>query len=74
MYVQTPQVRATKCWASRGSRPWSMISMPRNIVPELQAFVTLPPATSTSTLRLAFDTGYRVDCDSLCHIISSVSG
>ena len=32
--VQTPQMRCAQIQASRGSRPWRMSSMPRNIVPE----------------------------------------
>src|SRR5512135_1011309 len=37
--------------ASRGSRPFSTSSMPRNMVLELQASVTLPPSTWTSRRR-----------------------
>ena len=33
--VQTPQMRWAQIQASRGSRPWRISSMPRNIVPEL---------------------------------------
>ena len=33
--VQTPQARSVKAQASRGSRPFRMISKPRTIVPEL---------------------------------------
>ena len=51
VYVQTPQERCTKWWASRGSLPCRIISIPRNIWPELQALTTLPPATSTSIRR-----------------------
>ena len=32
--VQTPQMRWAKAQASRGSRPFRMISMPRTMVPE----------------------------------------
>ena len=49
--VQTPQVRSAKAHASRGSRPRRMISSPRTIVPELNASVTTPSFTSTSTRR-----------------------
>ena len=47
-YVQTPQDRCVISGASLGSRPLRMISRPRNSMPELQAFLTLPPSTSTS--------------------------
>ena len=33
--VQTPQARSVNAQASRGSRPFRMISKPRTIVPEL---------------------------------------
>ena len=33
--VQTPQARSVNAHASRGSRPFRMISNPRTIVPEL---------------------------------------
>ena len=49
--VQTPQNRCVKSQASRGSRPFRIVSIPRNIWPEDQAFVTLPPLTSTSMRR-----------------------
>ena len=49
--VQTPQNRCVKSHASRGSRPRRIVSIPRNIWPDDQAFETRPPSTSTSTLR-----------------------
>src|SRR5450631_824946 len=49
--VQTPQNLCVKSHASRGSRPVRIVSMPRNIWPEDQAFVTFPPLTSTSMRR-----------------------
>ena len=49
--VQTPHARWAKTHASRGSRPLRMSSRPRNIVPELQASLTTPLATSTSIRR-----------------------
>ena len=49
--VQTPQMRCVNAHASRGSRPFRMISMPRNIVDEDQASLTLPPSTSASMRR-----------------------
>ena len=49
--VQTPQMRWAKAQASRGSRPWRMISMPRNIVQDDQASFTAPPSTSASMRR-----------------------
>ena len=49
--VQTPHVRSANAQASRGSRPRKMISSPRTIVPELNASVTKPSLTSTSTRR-----------------------
>ena len=44
--VQTPQKRWVKYQASRGSRPWRIFSIPRNMVLELQASVIVPPFTS----------------------------
>ena len=49
--VHTPQIRWVKIQASRGSRPFRIISMPRHIWPDDQAFVTLPPSTSQSMRR-----------------------
>ncbi len=49
--VQTPQKRCVNSQASRGSRPWRIRSIPRNICPEDQALVTTPPSTSTSMRR-----------------------
>ena len=49
--VQTPQKRWVKSHASRGSRPFRIVSIPRNIWPDDQAFFTRPPSTSTSTRR-----------------------
>src|SRR6478735_8302336 len=49
--VQTPQNRWVKSHASRGSRPWRMRSMPRNICPDDHAFRTTPPSTSASMRR-----------------------
>src|SRR6476646_985764 len=49
--VHTPQKRWVKNQASRGSRPSRIVSIPRNIWPEDQAFCTLPPSTSTSMRR-----------------------
>ena len=39
--VQTPQIRWVKAQASRGSRPLRMVSIPRNMVDEDQAFWTM---------------------------------
>src|SRR3989304_5570559 len=41
--VQTPQMRCVNTQASRGSRPFRMISMPRNIVDDDQASRHAPP-------------------------------
>src|SRR5579864_3940990 len=49
--VQTPQIRCVQIQASRGSRPRRISSIPRNIVPELQASVTAPLFTSASMRR-----------------------
>ena len=49
--VHTPQKRWVKSHASRGSRPWRIVSMPRNIWPDDQEFFTRPPSTSTSMRR-----------------------
>src|SRR5690349_12350174 len=49
--VQTPQMRCAKIHASRGSRPLRIVSIPRHIVPEDQAFLTFPPSTSRSMRR-----------------------
>src|SRR3954466_483076 len=49
--VHTPQKRCVKSHASRGSRPWRMRSMPRNICPEDHALRTKPPSTSASMRR-----------------------
>src|SRR5512140_180371 len=49
--VQTPQMRWVNTHASRGSRPFKIVSMPRHMVPEDQAFLTAPPSTSTSMRR-----------------------
>ena len=49
--MQTPQNRCVKSHASRGSRPFRISSIPRNIWPDDQAFFTWPPSTSTSTRR-----------------------
>ena len=49
--VHTPQMRCVNTQASRGSRPCRIVSMPRHIVPDDQAFLTAPPSTSTSMRR-----------------------
>ena len=50
--VQTPQMRWEKAQASRGSRPRMIISMPRIMVPQLEARVMSPlPSTSASMRR-----------------------
>src|SRR5262245_22918519 len=49
--VQTPQKRCVNSQASRGSRPWRMRSMPRNICPDDHAFRTTPPSISASMRR-----------------------
>ena len=64
--VQTPQMRWAKSQASRGSRPSRMSSMPRNIWPDDQDLVTLPPSTSTSmrrcpSMRVIGSTTMRLD-------------
>jgi len=49
--VQTPHIREVSAQHSLGSLPFRMISMPRHIVPDDQASVTLPPSTCASILR-----------------------
>ena len=49
--VHTPQIRWAQIHASRGSLPSTIFSIPRNIVPDAHAWVTLPPVTSASILR-----------------------
>src|SRR3990172_3198364 len=49
--VQTPQMRWVKSHTSRGSRPLTIVSIPRHIWPDDQAFITLPLSTSHSILR-----------------------
>src|SRR5689334_10653903 len=49
--VHTPQNRWVKSHASRGSRPWRIRSMPRNICPDDHAFRTTPPSISASMRR-----------------------
>ena len=49
--VHTPQMRWVNRYASRGSRPCKMSSMPRHIWPDDQELRTLPPSTSTSMRR-----------------------
>src|SRR5208282_4987147 len=44
-------MRWVKAQASRGSRPFRIISIPRNMVDDDQASVTLPPSTSASIRR-----------------------
>ena len=40
--VHTPQIRCVNAHASRGSRPWRIVSMPRNCVVQAQAFWIRP--------------------------------
>jgi hypothetical protein len=49
--VHTPQMRWVKTQASLGSRPFKMISIPRNIVAEDQASSTRPLSTCASIRR-----------------------
>src|SRR5512143_1781250 len=49
--VQTPQMRWAKAQASRGSRPRRMISMPRTMVPAEYAWVILPLASVSASMR-----------------------
>src|SRR5665648_1283362 len=49
--VQTPQMRCVRVQAERGSRPFRISSMPRNMVLLAQASVTFPSLTSTSILK-----------------------
>ena len=61
--VQTPQMRCVNAQASRGSRPLRMISMPRNIVDEDQAFCTTPLIHLGFDAQVPFDAGDRIDDD-----------
>ena len=63
--VHTPQKRCVIAQASRGSRPSRICSTPRHIVPDAQAFVTLPPSTLAVDPQVPFDAGDRVDGDTL---------
>ena len=54
--VQTPQMRCVNAQASRGSRPLRMISMPRNMVDDDQAFLHL---THGVDLRFDYADGLR---------------
>src|SRR5215470_15073740 len=49
--VQTPQMRWANAQASRGSRPRRMISIPRTIVPELDARVMRPVSSICASMR-----------------------
>src|SRR5437762_7024305 len=49
--VQAPQILCANAHASRGSRPFRIVSMPRNIVDDSRASVTRPLSISTSTWR-----------------------
>ena len=49
--VHTPQIRCAQIHASRGSLPSTIFSIPRNIVPDAHASLTLPPETSASIRR-----------------------
>ena len=49
--VHTPQMRWVMIQASRGSRPWRMVSMPRHMVPMDRASLMWPPSTTHSMRR-----------------------
>src|SRR3569833_1802785 len=49
--VQTPQILCANAQASRGSRPRRMISMPRTMVPAEYAWVILPLASDSASMR-----------------------
>ncbi len=49
--VHTPQIRWVKAHASRGSRPWRIVSIPRNWVDDAQAFSIRPFSSWTSMRR-----------------------
>jgi hypothetical protein len=51
MEVHTPHTRPTKAHTSRGSRPRTIFSSPRTIVPELNASLILPFSISASIRR-----------------------
>ena len=59
--VQTPQMRCVNAHASRGSRPFRMISMPRNIVDDDQASCTAPPIDFGLDAQMSLDAGDRID-------------
>jgi hypothetical protein len=72
--VQTPQIRWANAHASRGSRPFRISSIPRNIVDEDQASRTAPPSTSASirrcpSMRVTGSTTTRA----ITHLLSSAS-
>jgi len=49
--VQTPQARWAKAQASRGSRPFNIIRLPRTMVPDEYAFVMVLLASSSASMR-----------------------
>ena len=61
--VQTPQMRCVKAQASRGSRPFRMISMPRNMVDDDQASRDGAAVDFGLDPQVAFDPGDRIDND-----------
>ena len=64
--VQTPQIRCAQIQASRGSRPRRMSSIPRNIVPELQASVIAASVQLRLNPQMALNPCHRVHYDA-CH-------
>ena len=57
--VHTPQMRWAQIHASRGSLPSTIFSMPRNIVPDAHASVTLPPVDLGLDAQVPLDAGDR---------------
>ncbi len=61
--VQTPQMRWVKAQASRGSRPFRISSMPRNIVDGGPGVLHLPAVDLGLDAEMAFDAGDGIDDD-----------
>ena len=61
--VQTPQMRWVNAQASRGSRPFRMISMPRNIVDDDHASLDDAAVHLGLDAQVPFDAGDRIDDD-----------
>ena len=59
--VQTPQIRCAQIHASRGSRPRKISSIPRNIVPELQASAIIAAFDLRFDAKMPFNSRHGID-------------